>query len=54
MGRHFTECTPVQLRDLCASFPAIPKYRATFEAVAPGLTEYLRDAASANAERRAG
>ncbi|HEX5493598.1 MAG TPA: MerR family transcriptional regulator [Mycobacteriales bacterium] len=54
MGQYFTACTPGELRDLCASFPGIPKYRATFEAVAPGLTEYLRDAASANAERHPG
>jgi hypothetical protein len=52
MSRYFTECTAEGHRQVCAMFVEVPSYRQTVESVAPGLSEYLRDAASANAERQ--
>jgi hypothetical protein len=52
--RHFYDCGYDIHRGLADMYVADPRFTATYEAVAPGLATYLRDAIHANAARAAG
>jgi DNA-binding transcriptional MerR regulator len=53
ISRWFYECTYEIHVGLGKMYVADPRFRATYEKVAPGLAEYLRDAIVANAARHA-
>jgi DNA-binding transcriptional MerR regulator len=54
ISRWFYECTPAIHVGLAEMYVADPRFTATYEKVAPGLAQYLRDAIVANAARAAG
>ena len=49
--RWFYDCTPEIHRGLAELYVADPRFTATYEAVAPGLAQYVHDAIVANAAR---
>lgn len=51
LGRWFYECSPEMHRGLGQMYVDDPRFTATYEAIAPGLAVYLRDAIVANADR---
>lgn len=51
--RWFYDCSPEVHRGLGAMYVTDPRFTATYEAVAPGLAVYVRDAIAANADARA-
>jgi hypothetical protein len=51
--RHYYDCGYDMHRGLADMYVADPRFTATYEAVAPGLAQYLRDAIHANAARAA-
>jgi hypothetical protein len=53
ISRWFYECTYEIHVGLGEMYVVDPRFRATYEKVAPGLAEYLRDAIVANAARHA-
>ena len=50
ISRRFYECRPAFHRNLAEMYMSDERFRATYEAVAPGLAEYVHDAIVANAE----
>ena len=52
--RWFYECTPEIHAGLAEMYVADPRFTATYEKIAPGLAQYLRDAIVANGARAAG
>ena len=53
IDRYFYACGPEFHRGLGDMYVADPRFTATYDAVAPGLAAYLRDAIHANADRAA-
>ena len=54
LSRWFYDCNHEMHRGLGEMYVADPRFTSHFEAVAPGLAVYLRDAIVANADRRSG
>lgn len=54
ISRWFYDCGYDMHRGLTAMYVADTRFRERYEAIAPGLAEYLRDAADANADRAVG
>lgn len=46
------DCAPDALRNLVGMYLADERFTKTYEDMAPGLTQWFRDAAYANAERQ--
>jgi hypothetical protein len=51
LNRYFYDCDPEFHRSLGDMYVDDPRFTATYDAVAPGLATYLRDAIHANAAR---
>jgi hypothetical protein len=49
--RRFYDCGYDMHRGLADMYVADPRFTATYDAVRPGLAQYLRDAIHANADR---
>jgi MerR family transcriptional regulator, thiopeptide resistance regulator len=54
IGRWFYDCSHEIHRGLGQMYVDDPRFTATYEAIAPGLAAYLRDAIAANADRHGG
>ncbi|XNY99895.1 MerR family transcriptional regulator [Micrococcus luteus] len=54
MSRWFFDVCPAMHRNLGDMYVADPRFAKTYEDLAPGLTQYLRDAIHANADRQEG
>ncbi len=51
ISQRFYDCSHEMHRNLGEMYVADPRFRATYEAIAPGLAEWVRDAIIANARR---
>ena len=51
IDRRFYDCPPELHIQLGEGYVADPRFTATYEAIAPGLTVWVRDAINANAQR---
>lgn len=51
IGTWFYDCSPQMHRGLGEMYVADPRFTKTYDDIAPGLAQYLRDAIVANAER---
>ena len=51
MSRWFYECSYEQHRGLAELYASDPRYGKTYDEIAPGLSQYIREAILANAER---
>ncbi len=49
--RWFYDCTPEMHVSLAEMYVADPRFKARYEAIAPGLAEFVRSAVHANAAR---
>ncbi|WP_218279216.1 MerR family transcriptional regulator [Knoellia remsis] len=54
IDRWFYDCSPEFHRNLGDLYVEDPRFTATYEEIAPGLAQYVRDAIHANADRAAG
>ena len=52
ISRWFYDCSPEMHRGLADMYVADPRFTATYEGLAPGLAQYVRDAVHANADRQ--
>jgi len=51
ISRSFYDCTPEIHTGLAEMYLADPRFSATYEAIAPGMAQYVHDAILANAAR---
>jgi hypothetical protein len=51
IGRWYYDCSHEIHRGLTEMYVSDERFRANYDALAPGLSEFIRDAARANAER---
>jgi len=54
ISERFYDCSHEMHRSLGEMYVADPRFRATYEAIEPGLSEWVRDAITANARRATG
>ncbi len=52
ISRWFYDCSLEIHRGLGDMYVADPRFTSTYEAIAPGLAQYVRDAVHANADRQ--